>query len=235
VKALSRDTTLESLRVQIAIWKRLGPARKLDILSCAIRAGFRLHRPETASMEPMRIAHSVISFFETSNIEYFVGGSVASTIHGEPRFTQDVDLVVRLDAHQIVALQKALGQDFYSSEIALREAIERRSCANLIHTSTGFKIDLMISRERPFERSRFQRKQRIQDESHAFWVATPEDTVLVKLEWYRDGGEVSERQWRDVQTVLMTQEALDLDYMKHWATELDVSDLLEKALSEAKQ
>ncbi len=233
MKTLSRDTTLESLRVQIAIWKRLDPTGKLNILSGAIRAGFRLRRPETAGMEPMSIAHSVISFFEDSGIEYFVGGSVASTIHGEPRFTQDVDLVVRLKAHHIPDLRRALGENFYSSEVALQEAISRCSCANLIHTQTGFKIDLMISRERPFEQSRFQRKQRIHDEAAAFWVATAEDTVLVKLEWYRDGGEISERQWRDVQTVLMTQADLDQEYLVRWAAQLGIADLLEKALSDS--
>ncbi len=233
MKTLSRDTTLESLRVQIAIWKRLAPARKLNILSGAIRAGFRLQRPESGNMEPMSIAYSVISFFEASEIEYFVGGSVASTIHGEPRFTQDVDLVVRLKTHHITDLRRSLGEDFYSSEVALQEAVSRCSCANLIHTQTGFKIDLMVSRERPFEHSRFQRKQRIQDTDREFWVATAEDTVLVKLEWYRAGGEVSERQWRDVQTVLMTQVELDQEYLLRWAAQLGIADLLEKALSDS--
>ena len=184
-------------------------------------------------MEPMNIARKVISFFEASDIEYFVGGSVASTIHGEPRFTQGVDIVVRLKAHHIAEMQRSLGEDFYSSDVALNEAVRGRSCANLIHTQTGFKIDLMVSRDRPFEDSRFQRKQPIQDEGGTFWVATAEDTILVKLEWYRDGGEVSERQWRDVQTVLMTQESLDHAYLEKWATALGVTGLLEKALLDA--
>lgn len=224
---------MEALQFQIEIWKGQDPARKIEILRGAIKAGFRLNRPELAAMEPMRIAHRVTKLFEDSGIEYFVGGSVASTIHGEPRFTQDVDLVVRLEAHHIPGLQANLGEDFYSSEVALREAVDRRSCANLIHISTGFKIDLMISRERPFEYSRFERKQRIQDQESAFWVSCPEDTVLVKLEWYRDGGEVSERQWRDVQTVLMAQENLDLKYLSRWAAELEIVDLLERSLSDA--
>lgn len=184
-------------------------------------------------MEPMTIASRVTAFFECAEIEYFVGGSIASTIHGEPRFTQDVDLVVRLKDQHIPGLQDSLGGDFYSSESALREAVARQSCANLIHTSTGFKIDLMVSRERPFEQSRFQRKQRIQDGGRAFWVSSAEDTVLVKLEWYRDGGEISERQWRDVQTILMTQHQLDQDYLRRWAAELEVSDLLERSLADA--
>lgn len=233
MKALSRDTSLDSLRVQIGIWKRLSTEGRLDILRGAIRAGFRLKRPENADMEPMMIAHRVIDVLEKSHVEYFVGGSIASTIYGEPRFTQDVDLVVRLEPHHVSVLRSSLADDFYSSEVALREAIERRACANLIHNQTGFKIDLMISRERPFENSRFQRKRRVKDSGNEFWVASPEDTILVKLEWYRDGGEVSERQWRDVQTVLMTQENLDQDYMALWAKELDVLDLLNRALEDS--
>lgn len=114
------------------------------------------------------------------------------------------------------------------SEPALLEAIQHRSSANLVHFDTAYKVDLMISRERPFEKSRFQRRVQLPAGSHYFWVASAEDTVLVKLECYRLGQEVSDRQWRDILTVLLTAPT-DPKYLEHWASELGVLDLLEKA------
>lgn len=103
----------------------------------------------------------------------------------------------------------------------------------MIHLETGFKIDLMISRERAFEASRFARKQLVVQGVHQFQVATAEDIILVKLEWYRLGQETSDRQWRDVLTVLMTCEGLDRSYLERWANELGVADLLARACREA--
>ena len=109
----------------------------------------------------------------------------------------------------------------------------------MIHLETMFKVDVFIHKERPFDRSQFERRI-----SHSFaaepepraFFATAEDTILAKLEWYRLGGEVSERQWRDVQNVLKAQSGrLDLPYLRHWAAQLSVSDLLEHALLEARE
>jgi len=100
-----------------------------------------------------------------------------------------------------------------------------------------FKVDVFISKQRPFDRAQFERKaaQVVATEpERTACVASAEDTVLTKLEWYRLGGEVSERQWRDVQGVLKVQAAgLDLAYLRRWAAELQVADLLTKALVEA--
>lgn len=183
-------------------------------------------------MDPFSVAAEVTNLFEEHGIEYFIGGSVASTVYGEPRFTQDIDLVVRLLPEHIPLLSQELNGRFYLSETALAEAISRKSCANLIHLGTSFKVDLMVSREREFERMRFSRKRPLQRNDQHFWVATPEDTILVKLEWYRAGGEISERQLRDIHAMLLTQESLDFDYLRTWATNLGVDDLLAKVLSE---
>jgi hypothetical protein len=232
VKLLSRDTHPEAQAVQVSIWRRMNPQRKLEVTGAAIRAGFCMNQPEAQAMDPFQIAGEVIEFFEKESIEYLVGGSIASTIHGEPRFTQDVDLVVQLRNEHIPMLQESLGSRFYMSEVALEEAIQRRTCANLIHNATGFKVDLMIFKGRPFDVERFRRKLRIEKENGPFWVSSAEDIILVKLEWYRQGGEVSDRQLRDIHTVLLTQQELDHDYMHRWARKLGVADLLKQILSE---
>ncbi len=120
----------------------------------------------------------------------------------------------------------------------IAEAIRRHASFNIIiHRETMFKVDIFVPRQRPFLRSQLARAQRqsftLETEVSARF-ASPEDIILSKLEWYRQGGEVSERQWRDVLGVLKVRgDELDLDYLRKWATELHVDDLLARALQEA--
>lgn len=207
--------------------------KKLEVTAASIEAGFNLHRSEPLSMNPFEVARQVAVFFEQQQIEYFLGGSIASTTYGEPRFTQDVDIIVRLPQNKVALLVEQMQSHFYLSEVALLDAVKRRSSANLIHLETNFKVDLLISRERPFEESRFHRKVRKETPGGEFWFCTPEDIVLAKLEWYHQSGEVLGGQLRDVQTVLMVQDQLDLEYLHRWATELGLTALLEQTLRDA--
>jgi hypothetical protein len=119
----------------------------------------------------------------------------------------------------------------------IAESIQRNSSFNIIHRDTMFKVDVFIPRPRPFLQSQLARARRqtftLGKEVSAKF-ASPEDTILSKLEWYRMGGEASDRQWRDILGVLKTKTGdLDLDYLRQWAKELKVSDLLERALIQA--
>ena len=121
----------------------------------------------------------------------------------------------------------------------IRGAIAERSCCNLIHLATSFKVDIFVLKGRPYDRAALARREKrsIDPDSPDIQVflATPEDTVLAKLEWYRLGDEVSDRQWRDILGILKLQrDRLDLDYMKQWASEIKVADLLDRAAREAK-
>ena len=144
-----------------------------------------------------------------------------------------MDLIVRLPEKKIEKLVQNFKSDFYLSAAALLEAVQRKRSANLIHLDTNFKVDIIVSRERPFEQSRFRRKVRKQVTNLPFWFCTAEDIVLVKLEWYKESGGVLDRQLRDVQTVLMVQENMDLAYLRKWAESLNVSEQLETALMDA--
>jgi hypothetical protein len=188
-------------------------------------------------LAPVAITLRVAEALEALGVRYFVTGSLASAIHGLARSTIDVDLVADLRPGQEEAFRSRLGDEFYADVESIRKAVHRRASFNLIHQETMYKVDVFVSRARPFDNSRFERRSAmvvaIDPERKAF-VATAEDVVLAKLEWYQAGGRVSERQWRDVLGVLSVQAGrLDLQYLRQWASELGVADLLEQALSEA--
>lgn len=175
--------------------------------------------------------------FESLSVPFYVGGSVASSVHGAARSTMDVDVVADLEPRHAAALVAALGDAYYADERSIAEAIAKRSSFNLIHYATSFKVDVFVATRDPFQRSSLARRTTdtlAAPGSPTLPFASKEDTVLAKLDWFRKGGGVSERQWADVQGVLRTQrEALDLAYLRRWAAELRVADLLERALAEA--
>jgi hypothetical protein len=185
--------------------------------------------------EPIAVTLQVIDALERVDAAYVIGGSLASTIHGVVRTTLDTDIVADLSLRQAQPFADLL-TGFYLDIDTIRHAIRTRSSFNVIHLATMFKVDIFISKNRPFDRQQLGRRQAWiadPDSGRTIYVATPEDTVLSKLAWYRLGGEISDRQWRDILGVLAVQgDRLDLAYMRQWAVALDVSDLLERALGQ---
>lgn len=182
-------------------------------------------------------ALEVIEALESLGVGYHLGGSLASTVHGIPRQTLDVDLVADLRAEQVERLVGLLEDRFYIDVERVQEAIVGSDSFNLVHLSSGLKVDLFLPGKEEFDREESRRRvcMKIQaPEPREIWVKSPEDTVLRKLLWFRDGGCVSERQWRDVLGVLKVQgDRLDFDYLAHWADRLDLNELLKKARTEA--
>ena len=179
----------------------------------------------------------VVEVLERLDVAHQLGGSVASSAYGQARATMDVDLVARLDESHVRPVVDALQEAYYVDEGAMREAILGRSSFNLIHQATMMKVDVFVPKDRPYDAEALRRRRRDRlDETpgaREFCVATPEDVVLSKLEWYDLGGRVSERQWSDVLGVLRVQgDAIDEAYLRRWAAELRVADLLESALDE---
>jgi hypothetical protein len=184
--------------------------------------------------EPLEVALKVTGVLERLGVPYLVGGSLASALHGMVRTTQDADIVAELLLEHILPFLEALQEEFYMDEEMISNAVMHQTSFNIIHRASMFKVDVFIPRPRPFLQSQLQRARRqtfsLETEVSARF-ASPEDTILSKLEWYRLGGDVSERQWRDVLGVLKTCEGeLDLDYLHTWAADLGVTDLLERAL-----
>ena len=173
---------------------------------------------------------------ERCGIEYFLGGSLASSLQGEPRSTNDVDLVIRLTEAAVEPLVAALGPEFDADPDALRRAARERGSWNVFYVPLVTKLDLFVLRDAPFDVSEFSRRRRVEVRpGRTLFVKSPEDTVLRKLLWYRAGGSVSDRQWRDVVQVLRQSAAqLDGGYLDAWASRLGITDLLSRARLDAR-
>ena len=179
----------------------------------------------------------VLAALDRLEIGYLVGGSVASSIHGISRPTLDLDIVVDLKPEQVDDFAAALAPTFYADVEAMREALRLRRAFNVIHIPTSFKFDIFPLKDDTYSQTAFERRH--YEFSMSFgppielFVACPEDTILRKLEWYRSGGETSERQWNDLRGVArVNRDRLDYEYLRQWAAHLHVDDLLETLLAE---
>ncbi len=186
--------------------------------------------------DPISLALVVANILDTLAIPYLVGGSVASSLLGEPRSTQDIDVVADLHPEKVSPLIQALRPRFYVSEEAIQEAIRYQSFFNLIDNESLGKIDIFILKDEPFNQIEFQRRQpRVvrQEPEQSIVLPTPEDIILQKLMWYRMG-HGSEKQWRDILGVMKLQGSqLNFDYLNHWAETLRLTDLLAQALEQS--
>lgn len=155
----------------------------------------------TVQGETTRITLVVTKALEQIGIPYAVGGSLASSVHGVMRSTLHVDIVADMRHEHIAPLVAALSKEFYADDEMMRDAIEHHSSFNLIHYETAFKMDIFICKLRAFDQMQLERRRMsviATDPEESVYMVNPEDIILAKLEWYRLGGEVSERQWRDV-------------------------------------
>lgn len=165
---------------------------------------------------------------DEAGVPYMLSGSVASTVHGEPRSTQDVDLVVELDRASLDRLLGGLPEDrYYVSPEAAVDAVRRRSQFNVIDFETGWKADLIVRKNRPFSASEFARRKAAHVLGVPVMIASPEDVILSKLEWAKKSGG-SERQLRDVTGILRAPgQSIDRAYISRWVEELGVAELWE--------
>ncbi len=244
-------------------WQILcGACRLLRVLHAA---GVRLRRPEATTreiledwihrvleqpnihpgdgpvMDPTEIGiadlRHVTRLFDRLGITWALGGSMASSIHGVPRATQDADVTVDTFSGREQQLIAGLGPAYYLSPDAVRDAHHRHTSFNIIHTLTGFKVDVFVCPPAGIARSALERRLAIplpDAPDEPLQVITPEDVVLMKLDWYRLGNETSDRQWQDILGVLRTKAgSLDEGYLSDWAARLGVLDLLERARRES--
>lgn len=187
--------------------------------------------------EPILVVATIARTFDALGIRYLVGGSVASSVYGIPRATQDVDLVADIRLSHVDALTSALGGEFYVDAELIRDAIQRRASFNVVHLATMFKADIFVLQGDSWSREEMQRARTeeldLPEGKVSIRFASPEDTLLHKLIWYKLGNQVSDRQWGDILGVLKIQgDALDHAYLDRWAPLLDVFDLLLRARKE---
>lgn len=182
------------------------------------------------------VALAVARAIESVGGAYFVGGSVASSLQGEPRATNDIDIVVELPLGRLADFVAALGADFEVDVDMLRDALLNQRTCNIYFLPAVMKVDIFGVGSSQFDEAEFARRRPVpvRPTGETLVVKTPEDTVLRKLLWYRAGGEVSDRQWRDVLEVLrVSGPRMDSDYLATWASRLGIEPLLSRARGEA--
>ncbi len=171
-------------------------------------------------MDPSRLLDRLSATLEELRIPYLITGSMATIAYGEPRFTNDIDVVVRLFPGQVNALCSAFPTDeFYVSPEAVADAVARHGQFNILHPTSGLKIDVMVADSSEFNDSRFARAKRLQvtpDRTVNF--SSPEDVIIKKLVFYRDGG--SDKHLRDIRGVLAVMgEDIDRSYIERWVAD----------------
>ncbi len=172
-------------------------------------------------------------------IGYAIGGSIASSVYGKVRFTQDADITAAPFGDKAGQFYDLLKEAFYISKDAMNEAISDRGSFNIIHLKSAFKIDIFIQKDDDFHKLMFVRRRKVKlDESidHLFDIVSAEDVILLKLQWYQSAGCVSDRQWSDVLGVLTVQAgSLDMEHLRSYSEKLGLDVLLEKAVSESQE
>ncbi len=186
----------------------------------------------------LEAAEPIARAFDKLGVHYCIGGSVASSAYGIPRATMDIDMMSDLRPYHISSLVRMLEDLYYIDENMVLEAVEQSSSFNIIHLETMLKVDVFITKNSPFEVESFKRTKKDTlsegEDALEFYLVSPEDIILYKLVWFRSGGSVSEQQWRDILGVLKVQQnVLDWKYLRQWALELEVEELLENAFLDA--
>jgi hypothetical protein len=188
-------------------------------------------------MNPLEVLQTATERLEKLGLPYMVAGSFASTIYGEPRFTQDADIVAAIPLSRVEDVMSSFSADFYIDRSQVERAVESCTSFNIIHLKSAFKIDVFVSGQETYKQESLNRRARKAlraDPPYAPFVQSPEDTILSKLDWYRAGRCISDQQWRDVLGILKVQEGLlDLAYLRKWGEALQVGNLLTKAFSDA--
>jgi hypothetical protein len=189
------------------------------------------------SGEVLLVLASVCRWFKNRGYAYQVGGSFASSIHGVPRQTRDIDLVVDLPEAAVDALEREFSREFYVDASQARNAVREHRSFNLVHLGAGVKVDIFVAGDTEFDAVELERSvEMVLDplSGERFSVKSAEDTVLRKLLWYDEGGRVSDQQWTDLLGVLKLQgESLDHEYLKRWGRRLGIDPLLSQALRDA--
>jgi hypothetical protein len=182
------------------------------------------------------LARSIGDTFDALGIDWVLGGSLASSMAGEPRATMDIDVAVRMGRDHVNPLIAAVGADYFVSETMMLRAVEDSSSFNLLHSNSVLKIDVFVLGDSPLDRHQMERRQLVEVDVGGpirLWVGSVEDQILRKLDWFRQGGETSDRQWRDVLGILKVQRTrIDHSYLRAAAIESHLEGLLARALVE---
>jgi len=177
-------------------------------------------------MEQDELLRRAVETLDRLNLTYLVTGSMASILYGEPRFTNDIDIVVQLSPNRVGDFVRAFPSDeFYLDDEQIRQAVESRGQFNVIHPASGLKIDVIIPEMDEFDRSRFARARRVRPASdYEATFASAEDVIVKKLQFHAEGG--SDKHLRDIASILrISRSEVDRDYVAEWADRLGLREI----------
>ena len=176
----------------------------------------------------------LIDLLEAAGIDYAVCGSLGSSLHGQPRATNDADIIIAPTTDQLAKFLKSLEFSYYVSSEAASEAMRQRSMFNVIDSELGWKADLIFRKDNPYHLAEFNRRMKARVMGIDLWILSPEDVILSKLNWAKNSE--SNLQYGDVLGVIKLQwDKLDWEYLRHWAKELGVEETLEKVIEETRK
>jgi hypothetical protein len=161
---------------------------------------------------------------DAAGLPYFVTGSIAAGLYGQPRMTRDIDIVAVLYPAHATRLADLLGPDFVCDAEAIGDAIAQRRIFSVIHRTALQKVDIIVRNDADYEIEKFERRRLVEVDGQPMWIISPEDLVLSKLAWAKDSR--SDLQFRDVRSIIALQPGLDWSYMERWALRLTVAKLL---------
>jgi len=176
--------------------------------------------------EELQTLRDIVNRLESAGIDYMLTGSVALNCYAQPRMTRDIDLVVAFHLKDVARIEAVLGEEYYVSADAAREAVLHQSSFNAIHQATLTKVDFMIRKREDYRQHEFTRRVRLRLENFDLWVVSKEDLILSKLDWARES--LSARQLADVENLIAT--GCDIDYLKQWSARLNLTDMLTRVL-----
>jgi len=176
--------------------------------------------------EELQLLRDIVTRLDAAGIDYMLTGSVALNCYAQPRMTRDIDLVIAFHLDHVARIQEILGQDYYVSADAARDAVLNQGSFNAIHQTTLLKVDFMVRKREDFRLHEFSRRIRLQLADFEVWVVSKEDLILSKLHWASQS--LSERQLADVENLIAT--GCDTDYLRTWSAALNLTDMLTRVL-----
>lgn len=174
----------------------------------------------------LQLLRDIVTRLDAAGIDYMLTGSVALNCYAQPRMTRDIDLVVAFRLNDVSRIEGVLGQDYYVSAHAAREAVLHGTSFNAIHQITLIKVDFMVRKNEPYRLHEFTRRHRLKLDDFEVWVVSKEDLILSKLHWARESG--SDRQLADVENLVAT--GCDTAYLGEWSAALNLTDMLTRVL-----